>query len=188
MIIPSSTKRKLKTRSSLREKQDHYVNSSRVSSRICHINITPSNKKCKLLYIGCNWKLYYTLVELLIYLITIIPIKSHLGKLSAIQGRWLREFQSWTSVWTESSARSMSPFLLLLKQKKSLGLSLSELTSLLTGEETWDQPAFMTLFLIPGLKTIFYLGCYLKVFWVFSPLSELSVITPLCGTLRSFTC
>lgn len=86
MIIPSSTKRKLKTRSSLREKQDHYVNSSRVSSRICHINITPSNKKCKLLYMCCNWKLYYTLAEMPICLITISSHKISFRKVECNSG------------------------------------------------------------------------------------------------------
>lgn len=129
MIIPCSTKRKLKTRSSLREKQDHYVNSSRVSSRICHINITPSNKKYKLLYIRCNWKLYYTLVESAIYLITISSHKISFRKLSAIRGRWLEEFPSWRSKFGLRSLQGLlvgyfcfqTPF-------KSLELSVSELT------------------------------------------------------------
>lgn len=87
MTIPSSTTRKLKTRSSLREKQNHFVNSSQVSSRICHINITPSNKKCKLLYIHCNWKLYYTLVESPIYLITISSHKISFRKVECNSGK-----------------------------------------------------------------------------------------------------
>lgn len=114
MTIPCSTKRKLKARSSLRENQDHYVNSRRVSSRICHINITPWNKKCKLLYIRCNGKLYYTLVESPIYLITISSHKISFRKVECNSGEMAMGISiRGTWVWIEISPRPVSQLLLL---------------------------------------------------------------------------
>lgn len=130
MTIPCSPKRKSKVRSSLRENQDHYVNSSRVSSRMCHINITPWNKKCKLLYIHCNGKLYYTLVESPIYLITISSNKISFRKVECNSGRWLWKFQSREP---KSGSRSLQglrvSFYCFQIPSKSLELSVSELTS-----------------------------------------------------------
>lgn len=130
MTIPSSTHKKLRTTSSVREKQDHYVNSSRVSSRICHINITPSNKKCKLLYICCNWKLYHTLVESPIYLITISSHKISFRKVECNSGEVaigisiMELCLDWdlSKVWDHFCCSSGIPY-------KFLELSIAELTN-----------------------------------------------------------
>lgn len=186
--LAAHTKR-LRTRSSVGEKQDHYVNSSWVSSKICHINITPSNKKCKLLYICCNWKLYYTLVESPIYLITISSHKISFRKVECNSGEVAIGISIMELCLDWDLSKSESIF---------VALQISRIIYHSIGEKTRDRPAFMTLCLNPGSKTIFNPWCLLNVFWPLSPFSDLchpsltslwsspSVVTPIHSFVQTY--